>query len=72
MINSISEYTTKSAPQTLAETVSQIKPMVAITLGGMACFTIIFCIGSIVFSGCDMTLSSDGMTIKHPIRNDDR
>ena len=72
MINSISDYTNKSTRQTLAEAVSQINPTVAITLGGMACFTIIFCIGSIVFSGCDMTLSSDGMTIKHSIRNDDR
>lgn len=68
MIDYLPDNTTRSASMTVAEAISKINPKVAITLGGMACVTIIFCIGSIVFSGCDMTLSSEGLSIKQPSR----
>ena len=64
MNNTLSVDSEKSFSQVVAATVSRLDNRTVIALGGMLCISSIICLGCIVYSGYEMTLSSRGLSIR--------
>lgn len=67
MNNTLSVDSEKSFSQVVAATVSRLDNRTVIALGGMLCISSIICLGCIVYSGYEMSLSSSGLSIKRHV-----
>lgn len=62
-VNTTAPISTKGFTLKILE---QLDPKTLLALGGMACLTTIVCVACISFSGSEMTLSKNGLSISQP------
>ncbi len=70
MINNISTNTIKATPHAVAETLTRVEPKVVIALGGMLCFTVMYCIRCIVAYEYEVRMSSNELSITKHDKNE--
>ena len=57
----------KSFSQVIAECASRLDTRAVIAVSGMVCLSTLLCVGCVVFSEYEMTLSSSGLSIKKTV-----
>ena len=57
---------TSSFKKTIAETITRLDPRTLLLFGGMACLTMVLCVGFVSFSGSEMCISKSGFSITRP------
>lgn len=55
-----------SAVESVMNALSHIDSKALLAVGSMVCLTTVLCIGFVCFSGSQMTLSKDGLSITQP------
>lgn len=62
----VSAMAPTSAKGVVLKILEQLDSKTLLAFGSMACLTTIVCVACVSFSGSEMTLSKNGLTISHP------